>query len=349
MRIIPFDLTEANSKLTRLTVIERRDGEVVRFTNAQSDIVTSLVTYSAQPGVEISAIENTADGSVPTFEIVVTHGTLFDMNDLRDGRYDSAVIDHYVVDRGALSDGMVHLFRGRIGDVQFHDRGKVTLSARGKLAAGKSIIMERFSPTCRADLGDRRCKIAIYPDIIARSTAYALDDTGRVRLTSSSPSNPSDFSNLYFKCITAGITGASAPSWNAADTFTTVDGTVVWQCHTAYTRSAQVVSVTDARRMTIDLVEARASDATWFVDGAVIFTAGHLAGLPFEVESYNNATKLVTFIVPLEATVTVGQWLEIYPGCNKTIAMCVDRFDNAVNFRGEPHVPGQDAMLASAT
>ena len=31
-------------------------------------------------------------------------------------------------------------------------------------------------------------------------------------------------------------------------------------------------------------------------------------------------------------------------GCDKRLATCIDRFANVLNFRGEPYVPGQDAL-----
>lgn len=39
-----------------------------------------------------------------------------------------------------------------------------------------------------------------------------------------------------------------------------------------------------------------------------------------------------------------GMRLELVEGCDKTFATCVARFDNARNFRGEPHLPGSDLL-----
>ena len=33
-------------------------------------------------------------------------------------------------------------------------------------------------------------------------------------------------------------------------------------------------------------------------------------------------------------------------GCDKTFATCKAKFDNALNFRGFPHLPGNDAAYA---
>jgi uncharacterized phage protein (TIGR02218 family) len=39
-----------------------------------------------------------------------------------------------------------------------------------------------------------------------------------------------------------------------------------------------------------------------------------------------------------------GTAVEIVEGCDKTLATCAGRFGNAVNFRGEPHLPGNDLL-----
>jgi uncharacterized phage protein (TIGR02218 family) len=44
--------------------------------------------------------------------------------------------------------------------------------------------------------------------------------------------------------------------------------------------------------------------------------------------------------VPIEAGCTIM----LRQGCDKRFATCVERFNNAVNFRGEPHLPGNDLL-----
>jgi uncharacterized phage protein (TIGR02218 family) len=44
------------------------------------------------------------------------------------------------------------------------------------------------------------------------------------------------------------------------------------------------------------------------------------------------------------AAVVAGTVVEIREGCDKRFETCVARFDNAVNFRGEPHLPGTDLL-----
>jgi phage terminase large subunit-like protein len=44
------------------------------------------------------------------------------------------------------------------------------------------------------------------------------------------------------------------------------------------------------------------------------------------------------------AEVVAGDIVELREGCDKRFQTCVSRFANAVNFRGEPHLPGNDLL-----
>lgn len=44
------------------------------------------------------------------------------------------------------------------------------------------------------------------------------------------------------------------------------------------------------------------------------------------------------------ADIAPGTTLEISEGCDKRLQTCSERFANAVNFRGEPHLPGMDLL-----
>jgi len=41
----------------------------------------------------------------------------------------------------------------------------------------------------------------------------------------------------------------------------------------------------------------------------------------------------------------VGDAYSLIPGCDKLLTTCRDKFSNVDNFRGEPHLPGMDAIL----
>jgi uncharacterized phage protein (TIGR02218 family) len=41
----------------------------------------------------------------------------------------------------------------------------------------------------------------------------------------------------------------------------------------------------------------------------------------------------------------VGNTVLVYAGCDRRFATCKSRFDNRVNFRGFPNIPGMDKAM----
>ena len=44
--------------------------------------------------------------------------------------------------------------------------------------------------------------------------------------------------------------------------------------------------------------------------------------------------------------IMVGDTFTVTAGCDKTLATCRDRFANVDNFRGFPHIPGNDFIMS---
>ena len=42
---------------------------------------------------------------------------------------------------------------------------------------------------------------------------------------------------------------------------------------------------------------------------------------------------------------TVGDAYSVSAGCDRLFGTCKARYNNVVNFRGEPYIPGQDVIL----
>jgi uncharacterized phage protein (TIGR02218 family) len=91
--------------------------------------------------------------------------------------------------------------------------------------------------------------------------------------------------------------------------------------------------------------------AGWLTGGTVEWTSGANLGRHAEVLAHDIADGIVT-ITLLEAPVrgiAEGDAFVARAGCDKRIATCAAKFDNVANFRGFPHIPGQDAVLRYAT
>lgn len=89
----------------------------------------------------------------------------------------------------------------------------------------------------------------------------------------------------------------------------------------------------------------------WFAFGALEWASGSNAGRRDEIMLHEVASGLVT-ITLLEAPVRVitsGDAFTIRAGCDKRAETCAAKFSNILNFRGFPHIPGQDAVVRYAT
>lgn len=79
-----------------------------------------------------------------------------------------------------------------------------------------------------------------------------------------------------------------------------------------------------------------------FVLGRLRYLSGTNCGIATTIVAV--AGNQVTVRDLPRAPVEVGCRIEIREGCDKRFQTCVERFANAINFRGEPHLPGNDLL-----
>ena len=89
----------------------------------------------------------------------------------------------------------------------------------------------------------------------------------------------------------------------------------------------------------------------WFSRGLLTFTAGANAGRAIEVKRHvKRATDaIVELWQPPGALMVAGDAALITAGCDKHFTTCRARFANAGNYRGFPHMPGNDFLAAPTT
>ena len=84
----------------------------------------------------------------------------------------------------------------------------------------------------------------------------------------------------------------------------------------------------------------------YFDYGALTFSSGTNAGFSVDIKGYEQAGgRIIPFLPPL-FTPEIGDLFAIAAGCDRNLSTCKNRFHNAVNFRGEPYIPGNDYMAA---
>lgn len=114
----------------------------------------------------------------------------------------------------------------------------------------------------------------------------------------------------------------------------------------AYRGEGAVVSVLSPRRFTVSGLDA--FDADWFTRGLLTFSLGSAAGQKIEIKSHTKSAETVTIELwaPAREPLITGQAFIVTAGCDKHIETCRAKFSNVVNFRGFPHMPGNDFVTA---
>jgi uncharacterized phage protein (TIGR02218 family) len=274
MRSIPTALAaHIAGEVTTLATcwrIKRQDGIVLGFTTHDRPLRINGVVYRAAGGFVPSTMESSSGLDVDNLDI---EGILADAAlsraDLLAGRYDLAEVEIFLVNWAAPSAGAVMLKTGLLGDAVLKDVD-FTVEVRGLSQLLQADIGEVYSPECRANLGDHRCKV--------RLAAFR-------------------------------VTGA-------------------------VTAVADSETFSDARRGETD---------GWFDYGRLAWLSGANAGLECDVKNFTGGE--IVLAEPMRGQIAAGDRYEMTAGCDKRFATCRAKFSNSRNFRGEPAVPGQDAVL----
>jgi uncharacterized phage protein (TIGR02218 family) len=82
----------------------------------------------------------------------------------------------------------------------------------------------------------------------------------------------------------------------------------------------------------------------FYTFGKCTFLSGANAGASIEV--LNHVSQSIQLFTPMPRPIAVGDQVRLVAGCDKTIETCHARFGNVLNFRGEPHIPGNDKVFS---
>ncbi len=280
-------LQQSLTKLATCWFVERVDGTQYAFTDHDRDLVVTFFsgtetklnqTYKASTGYQRSAMEDTATLSVDNLEI----SSFFDAADIARedillGKFSYAEVYIFLVNWSNLTHGPVRMKRGRVGDITVKDE-QLIIEQRGLKQAYMQQLLEVYTPDCRADLGDARCKV----DLLTGDPSFHI--LGNFILPTPPPTTTT------FTVLIAGT--AAADDWKG---------------------------------------------------GLVVFKTGIMAPRAFEIRTFIGGE--VTLAFPMPTAPAGADTVDMFVGCPKTVEACRDRFANIVNFRGEPYVPGQDAIF----
>ncbi|WP_174275093.1 DUF2163 domain-containing protein [Sphingomonas bacterium] len=105
------------------------------------------------------------------------------------------------------------------------------------------------------------------------------------------------------------------------------------------TRFARIVAVGDATTVTVDATEPEAGAYGY---GRIDWIEGANSGMASLIAGSDGATIMLREPAPF--AVEIGGLVRLREGCDRALATCRDRFANAINFRGEPYLPGNDLL-----
>lgn len=115
------------------------------------------------------------------------------------------------------------------------------------------------------------------------------------------------------------------------------------------TATGTILAVEENRIFTVSGIESFAEG--WFERGRLGFTSGANAGAGMEVKLHTSAPggALVELWQPMARDVAAGDTFALTAGCDKFFSTCREKFSNVVNFRGFPHMPGNDFVVSYAS
>lgn len=213
-----------------LLEIVRPDGAVFRITNHDQDIAFGGDTYVSSVPFTIGAITHGTQLSVDNCEVTLsTNGSVFDKSEWQAGLFQRAKVRVRIVDAQDLTNGDVIMHEGWIGVIDTNQLEYVQFTIYGLLKILDFKIGRVYQPSCDADFGDRRCKVAVDP-----SQAYSEYNRYHVgewvyyydksTMTTLSPVNPS-FETDGARNSTEAITGWTRSEINDM-TVTALKGTL---------------------------------------------------------------------------------------------------------------------------
>lgn len=264
-------LAGETTTLATLWRLARRDGIVMGFTDHDTDLTFSGLTYAASTGYTRTALTSDATLSVDNMDLegLISSAGL-SADDIRTGIYDWAELSVSVVNYADLTQGSVLLRRGYLGEFTLRN-GVFVSELRGLSQSLSRNFIRTYTADCTADLGDARCKVDV--------TAHR--ETGTVTAITSQR-----------HAFTASITGSRA--------------------------------------------------AGYFDGGLLTWNTGGNAGGKMEIRTLVGST--LTLYLPSGDDITVGDTFMMQAGCDKTTNMCKNRYNNIVNNRSFPFIPGADVV-----
>ena len=113
-----------------------------------------------------------------------------------------------------------------------------------------------------------------------------------------------------------------------------------------FSAEVAVVGVEDGQRVRFAPIDTVAPG--WFAQGRAVVQSGAAQGLIGHIreDRAEAGARVISLWEGLRAPVVPGDLVRLEAGCDKQAVTCREKFANLLNFRGFPHIPGDDWMTA---
>jgi len=362
------------TKLCRLYLITRKDGNVFTFTDADHDLDTTAhqtvftdggYVYEAVIGFSPTASEGKSDLSVDNQEVTAfIDSSTIKETDIRYGVWDAADVEIRVCNWADLTQGEIKVRKGATGNMIMKN-GIATFEILGLTNKLQILQGRSYGPTCDAELGDSRCKVVVpTQNGSVNTTRDAHTLAPNAGLTGAAGFYSSLTSGHFVVPSTSGVTNSGQSGTGTISSSGTVlaitdvanDGAYSTYTFTVTSgpapRAGQSIVITGmtstVNNGTYTINEVGSSNnsvwtAGYYDDGIMTFTSGVNSGLSFQIRQWDGTTlKLCNalFVPPAH-----GDTFTISPGCAHNTTDCHGKFNNLPNFRGFEAIPGQDSIL----
>lgn len=247
-----------------------KSGITKGFSNHTRRITYEGVTYLPSTGYTPSAIETMSGLQVDNLEVegMLSSESITEVAILA-GEWDFARIEIFQLNFEDLSMGKMIQRVGHLGEVRV-GADVFTAELRGLTQAFSKTIGELYSVSCRASLGDSKCKVDLAPHTFYRVIASVLSQNRFILGDTNDP-------------------------------------------------------------------------AGYYSGGVIHWSTGLNSGISMEIKE--SLPGIIVTLLPMPYLVSVGDGFLTVRGCNKAFSTCKDIYNNVLNFRGEPHIPGLDKIL----
>lgn len=163
MRALSAALTAAlEDRLTAWAVcwrLARVDGVAMGFTTHDRTLVIDGMAYRSAPSFLPSALKSSAaaESDAGVLKGALTSDAIR-AEDLDAGLYDGARVSIFLIDWTQTAAGRLTLFDGWFAEVTRRD-GAFEVGCRSVVDALQQPIIPVYTPECRADWGDKRCRV----------------------------------------------------------------------------------------------------------------------------------------------------------------------------------------------